>query len=380
MADTIKIKRSDVTATPSSLATGELAYSENSGNLFIGRIADGVPVKIGGKLDVDKLAAIEAAADVTDTTNVDSAGAVMETDYNANTILSANADNTPLPLTIGSSTIFGRAAAGDAVALTGSQVRTLINVEDGATAEVQATQAVEGISQIATAAEVNTGTADSGFAISPLALAGSALQTKVDGIEALADVTDNINVDAAGATMNTDTDVSANGWVVDEDAMGSNLDTKVPTQQSVVAYVATEIAAAVTSEMSYKGAYNAATNSPDLDTIPITIAKGDTYTCTVAGTFFTTALEIGDVIIAEIASAAVEADWTIINKNIDSSAFATAAQGTLADSALQDITAEPFTDLNDTPANYTAAAGFFVKVNSTPNGLEFVDGIDGGTF
>lgn len=47
------------------------------------------------------------------------------------------------------------------------------------------------------------------------------------------------NVDAAGATMNTDTDISSNGWVVDEDNMGSNDDTKVPTQQSVKAYVDT---------------------------------------------------------------------------------------------------------------------------------------------
>jgi hypothetical protein len=67
MADTIKIKRSDTTATPSSLAAGELAYSESSGNLFYGRISDGAPVKIGGKTDVDKLALIEdnATADQT---------------------------------------------------------------------------------------------------------------------------------------------------------------------------------------------------------------------------------------------------------------------------------------------------------------------------
>lgn len=33
-----------------------------------------------------------------------------------------------------------------------------------------------------------------------------------------------------------------------------------------------------------------------------------------------------------------------------------------------------FTGLTDTPANFTGAAGYFVKVNSTPNALEFVDG------
>ena len=63
------------------------------------------------------------------------------------------------------------------------------------------------------------------------------LKTKLDEIEALADVTDSVNVDAAGATMNTDTNVKSNSWVLDQDNMSGNDDTKVPTQQSVKAYV-----------------------------------------------------------------------------------------------------------------------------------------------
>lgn len=70
MADLIKIKRSDTTATPVSLGAGELAYSEASGNFFIGRIADGAPVVIGGKTDHDKLGAIEAGAQVNTVTSV----------------------------------------------------------------------------------------------------------------------------------------------------------------------------------------------------------------------------------------------------------------------------------------------------------------------
>ena len=62
-------------------------------------------------------------------------------------------------------------------------------------------------------------------------------KTKLDGIETGANVTDAANVNAAGATMNTDTDVSGNSWVLDEDSMSSNDATKVPTQQSVKAYV-----------------------------------------------------------------------------------------------------------------------------------------------
>ena len=66
-------------------------------------------------------------------------------------------------------------------------------------------------------------------------------KTKLDGIETGADVTDATNVDAAGATMNTDTDVSSNSWVLDEDNMASDSATKVPTQQSVKAYADTKV-------------------------------------------------------------------------------------------------------------------------------------------
>ena len=65
----------------------------------------------------------------------------------------------------------------------------------------------------------------------------AAYGTKLDGIEALADVTDATNVDAAGAVMNSDTSTAAMSFVVDEDDMVSNSATKVPTQQSVKAYV-----------------------------------------------------------------------------------------------------------------------------------------------
>jgi hypothetical protein len=68
MSVNIKIKTSASTATPSSLLNGELAYSHNSDNLFIG---DGSVVKIiGGKTDHDKLATIESGAQVNTVTSV----------------------------------------------------------------------------------------------------------------------------------------------------------------------------------------------------------------------------------------------------------------------------------------------------------------------
>lgn len=73
--------------------------------------------------------------------------------------------------------------------------------------------------------------------------------------------------------------------------------------------------AAVVGLLDYKGGYNASTNTPDLDTSPSGVLKGDTYTVTAAGTFFTTAVQIGDVLIAEAADAAAEGDWTIVQRN-----------------------------------------------------------------
>lgn len=103
-------------------------------------------------------------------------------------------------------------------------------------------------------------------------------------------------------------------WVIDEDLMGSNSNIHVPTQQSVKAYVDT----AVTGAMTHKGGYNAATNTPALDTGSPVLAVGDLYTCTVAGTFFTVALEVGDTLISDVDSsdAAQIGDWTIVQTNI----------------------------------------------------------------
>lgn len=61
MADVIRIKRSSATSAPSTLAAGELAYSELSGYLYYGRISDGAPIIIGGKALKDKLDGLSSA-------------------------------------------------------------------------------------------------------------------------------------------------------------------------------------------------------------------------------------------------------------------------------------------------------------------------------
>lgn len=87
--------------------------------------------------------------------------------------------------------------------------------------------------------------------------------------------------------------------------------------------------------VNYVSAYDANTNSPDLDTSPSGITEGAMYEVSAAGTFFTATVEVGDVLIAKQDDPTAESHWIIIQANVDPAQYATAAQGALADSALQ---------------------------------------------
>lgn len=77
------------------------------------------------------------------------------------------------------------------------------------------------------------------------------------------------------------------------------------------------INSAITGGLINKGGYDAAANSPLLDATPIAgIKNGWTYVITVAGTFFTENVQVGDMIIAKQDSPTTLAHWTVVNKNI----------------------------------------------------------------
>jgi hypothetical protein len=157
-------------------------------------------------------------------------------------------------------------------------------------------------------------------------------RNKLSNIENFADQTDFDSVSLSGAVMTSYTSVAGNGWVIDEDDMVSNLDTKVPTQQSVKAYVDARVA----SSVEYKGSYDAATNTPDLDLSPVGVTTGDMYTVTVAGNFFTIAVEVGDVLIAEVDDPSTAADWTIVNKDLDAASIKTSYESNADTNAYTD--------------------------------------------
>ena len=79
---------------------------------------------------------------------------------------------------------------------------------------------------------------------------------------------------------------------------------------------------AVVGGLTYKGSYNANTNTPDLDTANnIAVTQGDTYTVTADGTFFTEQVRIGDFLIAEedmsASGGSALAKWTVVQSNKD---------------------------------------------------------------
>lgn len=89
---------------------------------------------------------------------------VQKSLFNANTILQATTDDTPVALSVPEQTVVGRITAGNITALTATQLRTLINVQNGATPDQNV------FSQIAVSGQSNV-VADS--ATDTLTLVGS---------------------------------------------------------------------------------------------------------------------------------------------------------------------------------------------------------------
>ena len=97
--------------------------------------------------------------DITIADNADVVLRVEKATFNANTILKADSDNTPAALTVGEQTLLGRITAGVITALTPTQIRTLVNVADGADVTGDnAPQAHEHVSTEITVSTINTPT------------------------------------------------------------------------------------------------------------------------------------------------------------------------------------------------------------------------------
>jgi hypothetical protein len=199
MANTIKIKRSTTTVTPTSLSEGELAYSEASNNLFIGTSGSNV-ANIGGVIgttvqayDVDTAKYDDVTANFTGTLQNGGSNVIVDTDigstvqaYDVNIVTDGSYQSTANDFTnILKSKLDG--------------VELLADVTD--TINVTAAGALMD-SELAGLAAVK---ATTGTFL-------TADQTKLDGIETSADVTDTANV-VASLTAGTNVAISLGGTV-----------------------------------------------------------------------------------------------------------------------------------------------------------------------
>ena len=66
-------------------------------------------------------------------------------------------------------------------------------------------------------------------------------KSKLAGVESGADITDTANVASSGAVMESDTTTASMSFVIDQDDMVADSNTKIPTQQSVKAYVDSQV-------------------------------------------------------------------------------------------------------------------------------------------
>ena len=202
---------------------GSFTALSATGNITVGGTVDGRDVATDGT----KLDTVETNADVTDATNVTAAGALMDSELtNIAAIKALNqgvaTTDSPTFVTINATTV--NATTFD---MTNLEV-TNIKAKDGTAAAsiANTTGVVTVASSVLTTADINGGTVDgtiigssspSTGAFTSVSATGNitvggtvdgrdlaADGTKLDGIEALADVTDTTNVTAAGALMDSE--------------------------------------------------------------------------------------------------------------------------------------------------------------------------------
>ena len=110
------------------------------------------------------------------------------------------------------------------------------------------------------------------------------------------------------------------------------------------AYVDTNIV----GNLVFQGGYNAATNTPDLDSSPsASIKKGWSYVVTAAGSFFTETVEVGDFLIAQQDTPTTLAHWVTVQNNIGIATTTTPGIASFADASFA-VSAAGEVTLDDT--------------------------------
>ena len=104
----------------------------------------------------------------------------------------------------------------------------------------------------------------------------------------------------------------------------------------------------IVGNLVFQGGYNAATNTPDLDSSPSSsIKKGWSYVVTAAGSFFTETVEVGDFLIAQQDTPTTLAHWVTVQNNIGIATTTTPGIASFADASFA-VSAAGEVTLDDT--------------------------------
>ena len=117
----------------------------------------------------------------------------------------------------------------------------------------------------------------------------------------------------------------------------------------------------VVGNLIFQGGYDAANNSPDLDSSPsASIKKGWSYVVTVAGNFFTEAVEVGDFLIAQQDAPTTLANWVTVQNNVGLATASTVGIGNVNVNGLGDLDG-----LKVSYSSGTATVGVDIKNNAS---------------
>lgn len=309
-------------------ATNDLSITHNASDVDID-IEDGADItlnaattSVAGAMtaaDKTKLNSIETSADVTDATNVNAAGAVMNSD----------STTASMSFVIDQDAMTSNSAT---KVPTQQSVKAYVDAEVGAVVPNSPTALSTGTVNNTTYG-INSDGSNNDVILAAATTSASGVmtgtdKTKLNSIETGADVTDATNVNAAGAVMNSDTSTSAMSFVIGESTMISNSSTKVPTQQSVKAYVDANLAAS--DAMIFKGTIGTGgTLTLSAFNSLAVYNAGWAYKVITAGTYKGVVSEVGDLFIATVdrSSGGVNADWTVVQANLDGAVIGPASAG-----------------------------------------------------